>query len=226
MALTNKLTAIADAIRAKTGKSEELTLEQMVTEIEGISGGGGSEMEEQFRLFLEDDPKNPVTKLPAGLTKIRPQAFAYSNIPSISIPDGVLSIGDYAFTRCPSLKSVFIGNGLQIIDDYAFYVCHSLKTVSLPDSLQSIGLHAFYECKQIEMLSLPTGLTHVYGYAFYKCSGLKEVTFNGVPSFIAGNIFTNCSKLITINVPWAEGEVADAPWGATNATINYNYTGG
>jgi hypothetical protein len=26
-------------------------------------------------------------------------------------------------------------------------------------------------------------------------------------------------------VPWAEGAVANAPWGATNATINYNYTG-
>lgn len=41
MALTNKLAAIGDAIREKTGKSGKLTLEQMVTEIQGISGGGG-----------------------------------------------------------------------------------------------------------------------------------------------------------------------------------------
>ena len=39
MALTDKLTAIADAIRAKTGKTDSMTLEQMPTEIEGISGG-------------------------------------------------------------------------------------------------------------------------------------------------------------------------------------------
>lgn len=42
MALTNKLTAIADAIRGKTGKTEEMTLDQMVTEIAGIQTGGGS----------------------------------------------------------------------------------------------------------------------------------------------------------------------------------------
>lgn len=43
MALIDKLTAIADAIRGKTGKTEEMTIDQMVTEIDGIQvGGGGS----------------------------------------------------------------------------------------------------------------------------------------------------------------------------------------
>ena len=41
MALTDKLTAIADAIRGKTGKTDGLTLDQMAAEIEGIQGGGG-----------------------------------------------------------------------------------------------------------------------------------------------------------------------------------------
>ena len=38
MALTDKLTAIADAIRGKTGNTASLTLEQMPTEIAGIKG--------------------------------------------------------------------------------------------------------------------------------------------------------------------------------------------
>ena len=41
MALTDKLTAIADAIRGKTGKSDSMTLDQMPTEIAGIQAGGG-----------------------------------------------------------------------------------------------------------------------------------------------------------------------------------------
>lgn len=41
MALTNKLSAIGDAIREKTGKSEKLTLEQMPVEIASITTGGG-----------------------------------------------------------------------------------------------------------------------------------------------------------------------------------------
>lgn len=42
MALIEKLSAIGDAIRAKTGGSELLTLDQMPTEIAAIQTGGGS----------------------------------------------------------------------------------------------------------------------------------------------------------------------------------------
>ena len=41
MALTDKLTAVADAIRNKTGKTEVMTLDQMPVEIDGINTGGG-----------------------------------------------------------------------------------------------------------------------------------------------------------------------------------------
>ena len=41
MALTDKLTAIGDAIRTKTGGTNLLTLDQMATEIANISGGSG-----------------------------------------------------------------------------------------------------------------------------------------------------------------------------------------
>ena len=40
MALTDKLTAIADAIRSKTGSTDPLTLDGMVTAVEGIQAGG------------------------------------------------------------------------------------------------------------------------------------------------------------------------------------------
>ena len=48
-ALDTALTNIADSIRAKTGKTDSLTLEQMPSEIEGISGGGSSEVDENWR---------------------------------------------------------------------------------------------------------------------------------------------------------------------------------
>ena len=43
-----RLTSIANAIRGKTGKEDSLTLEQMVTEIEGIEAGG---IPENARLY-------------------------------------------------------------------------------------------------------------------------------------------------------------------------------
>jgi hypothetical protein len=42
MALTDKLSNIAEAIRSKTGKNEEMTLDEMPNEIESISGGGAA----------------------------------------------------------------------------------------------------------------------------------------------------------------------------------------
>ena len=73
-------------------------------------------------------------------------------------------------------------------------------------------------------MSLPVNLQTIKSNAFYACSGLTEITFEGTPKTIFGNVFSNCKNLATINVPWAQGAVANAPWGATNATINYNYT--
>ena len=52
MALINKLRAIANAIRSKTGKTEQLSLDNMVTEIEGIQTGGGGR--EPIELNLSD----------------------------------------------------------------------------------------------------------------------------------------------------------------------------
>lgn len=50
MALTNKLTAIADAIRGKTGSTNKLTLDEMPTAISNISSGGGDIPEEAFNI--------------------------------------------------------------------------------------------------------------------------------------------------------------------------------
>ena len=45
MALTDKLFAIGDAIREKTGKNDLLALDQMPNEIRNIGGGGGTDIE-------------------------------------------------------------------------------------------------------------------------------------------------------------------------------------
>ena len=45
------------------------------------------------------------------------------------IPDGVTSIGIYAFSTCSSLKSLSIGSGVKSIGNYAFYGCTGLTDV-------------------------------------------------------------------------------------------------
>ncbi|MGN0185078.1 MAG: leucine-rich repeat domain-containing protein, partial [Aristaeellaceae bacterium] len=62
---------------------------------------------------------------------------------SITLPDGLTSIGDYAFYDCDALTSITLPDGLTSIGDYAFYDCDALTSITLPDGLTSIGKYAF-----------------------------------------------------------------------------------
>ena len=62
------------------------------------------------------------------------------------IPDGVTSIGDFAFTYCGGLTSVTIPDSVTSIGVGAFYGCTSLTSVTIPDSVTSIGQIAFVKC--------------------------------------------------------------------------------
>lgn len=86
-------------------------------------------------------------------------ASAFKNqtqISSISLPDSLTSIGDYAFYGCTGLTSVTIPDSVTSIESFAFNGCTGLTSVTIPDSVTSIG-----------------------SYAFYYCTGLTSITFNG-----------------------------------------------
>lgn len=195
------LTAVADAIRAKGGTSGQLEFpDGFVSAVEAIQSGGGED-DSSFREVIERTAANPT--LPSDLTKIGDFAFYnYTNFALTSLPAGITSIGSYAF-----------------------YNCKNLALTSLPAGIKSIDSYAFYGCRKLALTSIPAGITSIVSYAFSNCADLTTITFEGTPSSINSTAFSNCTKLTTINVPWAEGAVANAPWGAKNATINYNYTG-
>ena len=144
--------------------------------------------------------------------------FALASIPDSSV---FLSIVNKSITELP----ITYLEGITSIGDYTFSNCSNLALTSLPESITSIGIRAFYNCGNLSLTSLPAGITSIGDNAFYYCSKLTTLTFKGTPTSIASNAFPYCHNLKTINVPWAEGAVANAPWGATNAAINYNYTG-
>lgn len=91
--------------------------------------------------------------------------------------------------------------------------------------VEEIPVNFFLNCKFTNVV-IPKGVSLVGSEAFGNCYSLTEVTFKGTPATVTFNSFSGCESLTTINVPWAEGGVASAPWGAKNATINYNYTEG
>lgn len=124
-----------------------------------------------------------------------------------------------------TVEEIVIPEYTSIINHYAFYMCSNLRSVTMPEDISSIGMWAFALCSQLESITLPSKISGIEEMAFGYCSGLKNITFKGTPlGAINSNAFYKVTDA-TFNVPWAEGEVAGAPWGATNSTINYGYTG-
>ena len=169
-----------------------------------------------------------LTSLPDGITNIGSYAFMNcTNLALTSLPDGITSIGYQAFYDCKNLALTSLPSGITSIEGRAFTNCRNLALTSLPSGITSIKNSTFSNCKNLALTSLPSGITSIESKAFNNCTGLTSITFEGTPNSIGidNDVFAGCTNLTTINVPWKENEVANAPWGATNATINYNYTG-
>ena len=59
------------------------------------------------------------------------------------LPDGVTSIGGYAFYDCKSLTSITIPDSVTRIEEDAFCWCTSLTSITIPNSVTRIGEWAF-----------------------------------------------------------------------------------
>lgn len=143
------------------------------------------------------------------------------------IPDDgcIEKIGNAAFWGCSSLTELHLPESLIRLDDFALTDCKGIKELQLPSKLEHIGPMALYGLS-IKQLNLPESVKYIGLSAISKCDKLTSITINHktpTDMFIAENAFSNCASLQTINVSWGEGEVANAPWGAPKATINYNY---
>ena len=76
--------------------------------------------------------------------------FAPKGLTEYTIPDSVISIGNYAFRDCDSLTSITIPDSVTSIGYWAFRDCDSLESVTIPDSVTSIGYDAFYGCSSLK----------------------------------------------------------------------------
>ncbi|MBP5177082.1 MAG: leucine-rich repeat domain-containing protein, partial [Clostridia bacterium] len=68
------------------------------------------------------------------------------SVTSITIPDGVTDIGDYAFAGCSGLTSVNVAGSVTSIGEGAFSSCSGLTSIIIPNSVTSIGNWAFRNC--------------------------------------------------------------------------------
>lgn len=171
--------------------------------------------------------------------------YAYGQLPAaaldsegtLTIPDGIKSIADYAFQKQTGIKKISFPASLEYIGSYAFDGCtklaalefrgtSSLKelggyvfrgtglvTVTLPDSIDTMGVSVFENCKSLTGANIPLGITSIPATTFKGCTSLVSFT---VPTHVTslgnsssgGSIFYGCSKLETVTLHDGIGYIA------------------
>ena len=155
--------------------------------------------------FIRDTTITSVT-IPDGIITIGDDAFHdCSNLTGeLIIPDSVTTIGDGAFYYCDNLTELTIGNSVTTIGDRAFQYCASLRgELIIPDTVTTIGNAAFYWCPGLTgELVIPNGVTTIDDWAFYGCFGLTgELIIPDSVTTIGHSVFYGCSRLTKITIP-------------------------
>lgn len=134
----------------------------------------------------------------SSLKTIGDYAFAETAVKSVVLPDGVSTLGNYAFNKCASLATVSLGNSLTAIGNYAFSDCEKLESVTFGSALETIGERAFASAK-ISSLVLPATVKTIGVWAFYN-NPLTAITFNDGLQSIGSRAFYGVS-VQTLNIP-------------------------
>ena len=163
--------------------------------------------------------------VPEGVTSIGGWAFAYcESLTSITLPEGLTSIGDAAFYKCAALTEITLPEGLTSIGNYAFCGCQSLISITLPEGIVSIEFAAFYECTSLASITLPESLTSIRDLAFNGCKSLSTVnSYATTPPVCDGEmVFYEIPSDATLHVPVGTKAVyaASTGWSVFNNIID------
>lgn len=108
-------------------------------------------------------PSNTTLAIIDGTSAIAAGAFSvevweYSGLTTITIPNSVTSIGEYAFHGCKSLTSITIPNSVTSIGDGAFRNCTALTSISIPATAVITGTRHFESAKNLKKIIGPAKL--------------------------------------------------------------------
>lgn len=187
------------------------------------------------------DIGNAIRSKNGGSTRYKPSEMAAA-INNIKTQDNTAVNGIIDRT----ISGNYTNNEARSVGKNAFAFCSNLKTVTMGNATD-ISTNAFYSCTGLTSANFPNVKT-VYSSAF-NSSGLTSITFNklvtlgsnsdysgifeGTPMTSISMPYTiktiglyalSYSSIKTITVNRRAGSISGAPWGATNATVNWTGT--
>ncbi len=115
----------------------------------------------------------------------------------------VKEIGDSAFNNNRQSKSVTIPDSVAKIGDYAFENCSKITTISISESsrLTTIGYAAFFNCASLSSIYIPSGVTKIRSKALEGCSSFTSIFISENVTTIEEYAFRGCASLTSIFIP-------------------------
>ncbi len=166
--------------------------------------------------------------IPSSITSIESEAFRYSGLTSLNIPNNVISIGSGAFADCTGLTNVTLADGITPLSfnrytykpfsncpiktfhwgrnlvNYSSPVAGNkiLTSVTIGNNVTSIGNSDFSGCTGLTNVTIPSSITSIGSQAFYGCYGLKEIhSKNPNPPTAGSNCFYDVYNTCKLYVP-------------------------
>ena len=128
-------------------------------------------------------------------------AFRGIPISAVTVPAGVVTIGEKAFMQCENLTSVTLPEGVTFIGEEAFSES-AISNITLPQSLVRIGEQAF-EGTRLTTITLPKNVKYLGNE-----DRVSESGFLIEEDDLYGDVFNGCELLTAVIV--AEGNTAYA----------------
>jgi hypothetical protein len=146
------------------------------------------------------------------------------DLTSVSFPNSLKTIGNYAFRGCAALAQVYFGDELKILGSYVFYGCAKLNDVTLPDNLTSLGNYAFYNCASLTTINIPAGIITIPSNVFRGCTSLETVTFALHEVVKIDNYaFSGCTNLKNIVLPNSIKQIGEYAFQNCTSLQNINF---
>jgi len=167
--------------------------------------------------------------IPTGVTSIADNAFDSTTITSVTIPNSVVIIGDFAFADTIFLSSINIPDFVTSIGASAFQGAISLTSLTIGNSVTSIGDGAFYGAVSLTSIVIPNSVTSIGSSAFefdsIAGSSLTSLAIGNSVTNIGAYAFGSASSLTSLIIPDSVTSIGTGAFSASTSLTEYTYCG-
>lgn len=123
-----------------------------------------------------------------GVGKLVNLAFAgRDDLPAeVKLPEGIFSIGDFAFNRCPTVTRFSLPESVTQVGHNSFSECTNVESFTVPQRVASIGSRAFAGCNKMQVLTIPDSFasdaTSLGDLLFDRCNLISKIVVSNLGS--------------------------------------------